>query len=43
MKERELLADLAGPMHEEAIANIWEHWFDEEGKKQNGYLKTAGG
>ena len=30
-------------MHEEAIANIWEHWFGEEGKKQNGYLKTAGG
>jgi len=43
VKERELLADLAGPMHEEAIANIWEHWFGEEGKKQNGYLKTAGG
>ena len=43
VKERELLADLAGPDHEEAIANIWEHWFGEEGKKQNGYLKTAGG
>ena len=43
VKERELLADLAGPEHEEAIANIWEHWFGEEGKKQNGYLKTAGG
>jgi len=43
VKERALLAELAGPMHEEAIANIWEHWFGEEGKEQNGYLKTAGG
>ena len=43
VKERELLAQLAGPKHEEAIANIWEHWFGEEGNRQSGYLKTAGG
>ena len=43
VKERELLAQLAGPKHEEAIANIWEHWFGEEGDRQSGYLKTAGG
>jgi len=43
VKERELLVQLAGPKHEEAIANIWEHWFGEEGDRQSGYLKTAGG
>ena len=43
VRERELLAELAGPSHEEALGSLWEHWYSEEGETQTGYLKTAGG
>ena len=43
VRERELLAELAGPSHEEALSSLWEHWYSEEGETQTGYLKTAGG
>eukprot|EP00320_Phaeocystis_rex_P006868 CAMPEP_0119091124 /NCGR_PEP_ID=MMETSP1178-20130426/155236_1 /TAXON_ID=33656 /ORGANISM="unid sp, Strain CCMP2000" /LENGTH=235 /DNA_ID=CAMNT_0007074601 /DNA_START=10 /DNA_END=717 /DNA_ORIENTATION=+ len=43
VRERELLAELAGASHEEALSSIWQHWFCEEGEAQGGYLKAAGG